>query len=111
MPPNDHHYPERWQKIKSLFTHSIIKQGIALPIKRKGEHTLWQSRYWEHTIRDEEDYENHVNYIHYNPVKHGYVKNVKDWPYSSFHQFVKNGRLSADWGNDNEANSKGLFGE
>ena len=54
----------------------------------------------EHAIRDDADFERHVDYIHFNPVKHGYVTRVCDWPYSSFHRYVKDGLLPADWGGD-----------
>lgn len=62
------------------------------------ETTIWQRRFWEHQIRDEEDYNNHLDYIHYNPVKHGWVKQVKDWPYSTFHNSVKKGFYPDSWG-------------
>ena len=64
---------------------------------RKGEKGIWQRRFWEHLLRDEEDLQKHIDYIHYNPVKHGLVKQVADWPYSSFHQYVRLGILPADW--------------
>jgi len=63
-----------------------------------GEYNLWQSLYWEHTIKDEADLEAHIDYIHYNPVKHGLVKNPVDWPYSSFHSFVRKNLLPIHWG-------------
>lgn len=100
LPPNDSDYPGRWKKIKSMFTFILQKNGMVLDKNKRGECNVWQKRYWEHTIRDEEDLERCVDYIHYNPVKHGLVENVIDWPYSSFHQYVKNGILDADWGND-----------
>lgn len=84
-------------KIKSHFTRSLIKRGIHLNKNNRGEYDLWQRRYWEHVIRDDKDYENHVNYIHYNPVKHGLVRKVRDWPYSSFHRFVRLNILPVDW--------------
>ena len=61
-------------------------------------HTVWQRRLWEHTIRDASDFSRHVDYVHYNPVKHGYVAAPVDWPYSSFHRFVRQGILLPDWG-------------
>ena len=64
----------------------------------RNERGIWQRRYWEHTIRDERDYSIHMDYLHYNPVKHGYVKTVSDWPYSSFHRLVSRGVYPADWG-------------
>jgi putative transposase len=63
---------------------------------------VWQKRYWEHTIRDSNDLQRHIDYIHYNPVKHGHVSNVRDWQYSSFHQYVANGRLDKTWGDENQ---------
>ncbi|CAA9889665.1 hypothetical protein METHB2_120024 [Candidatus Methylobacter favarea] len=63
----------------------------------KGERGIWQRRFWEHVIRDEADYEHHVNYVHWNPVKHGLAKTVADWPYSTFHRYVREGILPTDW--------------
>ena len=71
---------------------------------------LWQRRFWEHTIRDDGDFERHVDYVHFNPVKHGLVARVCDWPYSSFHRYVRRGLLPQDWGGD-FAQDKGNFGE
>jgi hypothetical protein len=65
-----------------------------------GELALWQRRYWEHTIRNENDFARHADYVHYNPVKHGLVKRVRDWPHSSFHLYVRRGILPEDWGGD-----------
>lgn len=66
--------------------------------KNKNQQALWQHRYWEHLLRDEEDFRRHVEYIHYNPVKHGYVDAPRKWPYSSFHHHVHAGIYPADWG-------------
>jgi putative transposase len=77
---------------------------------RKREKGIWQRRYWEHVIRNDADLERHVDYIHYNPVKHGHVTRVVDWPYSSFHRYVERGLLAADWGGDIE-DIQGAFGE
>ena len=68
--------------------------------RAKGERGIWQRRYWEHTLRDEDDFSRHADYIHYNPVKHGYVTRVEDWPYSSFHRLVRLGMYPIDWGGD-----------
>jgi putative transposase len=76
----------------------------------KREKGLWQRRYWEHVIRDDADLERHVDYIHLNPVKHGYVSRVSDWPYSSFHRYVARGILPPDWGGDLR-DIPGRFGE
>ncbi len=63
---------------------------------------MWQNRYWEHTLINEDDLNKHLDYIHYNPVKHGYVESVKDWKYSSFHKFVKNSLYDLNWGNNTD---------
>jgi putative transposase len=76
----------------------------------KRERGLWQRRYWEHTIRDDADLERHVDYIHFNPVKHGLVSQVRDWPYSTFHRYVERGDLTADWGG-RTVELQGQFGE
>jgi len=67
------------------------------PSKQKHrETTIWQRRFWEHLIRDDNDFEKHVDYIHWNPVKHGYVQQIRDWPYSTFHHYVKMGIYPLD---------------
>jgi putative transposase len=78
--------------------------------ENKREKGIWQRRFWEHQIRDELDLQRHVDYIHYNPVKHGLVKQVKDWPYSSFHRYVEAGDLPADWAGE-KMKLAGDFGE
>jgi putative transposase len=87
--------------IKTVFVKQI-PHGERRSSRRqiKAERGLWQRRYWEHLIRDERDLQNHIDYIHFNPVKHGYVARASDWPYSSFHRFVRDGVLSAGWGED-----------
>ncbi len=91
LPIHDSDYSGRWRSIKSQFTFSLNKIGYQLIRDKRGEYCLWQRRFWEHTIRNDEDLQNHINYIHYNPVKHGLVKRVVDWPYSTFHHYVKKG--------------------
>jgi len=66
---------------------------------KRGERGIWQRRFWVHLIRDEVDYQAHIDYIHWNPVKHGLVRSVADWKYSSFHKFVENGLCPLNWGN------------
>ena len=73
--------------------------------EKRREQTLWHRRFWEHTIRDDEDYRRHCDYIHYNPVKHGLCLAPTNWPYSSFHRFVKEGRYELDWGNNESPSS------
>lgn len=111
LPPEDADFPRRWQAIKSRFTSAVRKRGIPLAHTAKGEYRLWQRRYWEHTIRDESDLQRHVDYIHYNPVKHGLVNRVVDWPFSSFHRYVRLGWLSPDWGEAEVSDGEGEFGE
>lgn len=76
--------------------------GVELPVSEsregKKERGIWQRRYWEHTVRDEEDLKRCVDYIHWNPKKHGYVTRVRDWPYSTFHRFVAQGEYEINWG-------------
>jgi len=98
LPAGDADYSGRWRAIKAGFTRDLVAGGMPLVRKDKGEYDLWQRRFWEHTVRDEADLAAHVEYIHFNPVKHGLVERVKDWPWSSFHQYVRRGWLAEDWG-------------
>ncbi len=99
LPEDDDNFPMRWSLIKARFSRQIKKgEVISKSRQRKGERNIWQRRYWEHVIRDKVDFYRHVDYIHYNPVKHGYVDSVKAWQYSSFHRWVKDGGYSDDWG-------------
>jgi putative transposase len=100
LPPGDSDFSTRWSLIKRGFTTSVVRSSAIVARHRNGEYALWQRRYWEHTIRDDEDFERHVDYIHFNPVKHGHVGRVRDWPHSSFHAYVKRGLLPEDWGGD-----------
>jgi putative transposase len=110
LPPGDTDYSGRWRAIKSRFTRALHKAGKPVPRHANGEHALWQRRFWEHTLRDEQDRDRHVDYIHYNPVKHGYVPAVADWPYSSFHRYVRQGLLSENWAGGGGVQD-GVFGE
>ena len=101
LPPEDSDYSMRWRNIKRAFTATIPtanRPAVFASRQRKQEQAIWQRRFWEHRIRDECDFEQHVNYIHYNPVKHGYVSKAADWPYSSIHRCIRQGTLPADWG-------------
>lgn len=101
LPNEDMNYSKRLRSIKSIFSMQIIPgETISQSRQKKGERGIWQRRYWEHLIRDTIDYEHHVNYIHNNPVKHGYVKNPIDWRYSSIHRFISQGILSENWACD-----------
>ena len=101
LPENDSDYSTRWRLIKSTFSRSV-PAGEMTSRSRIGrrERGIWQRRYWEHTVRDEGDFARHVDYIHYNPVKHGHVTRVMDWPHSSFHRMVRLGVYPEDWGGD-----------
>ncbi|MFZ2452728.1 MAG: transposase [Methylovulum miyakonense] len=98
LPEDDTDFSLRWRQIKSAFSRGLVKNDrISASRARKQERGIWQRRFWEHAIRDSNDFQRHVDYIHYNPVKHGYVGQVTDWPYSSFHRFVHLGYLPVDW--------------
>jgi putative transposase len=100
LPQGDSDFSTRWGLIKGHFSRQIKKgERISISREKRGERGLWQRRFWEHLIRDETDYSRHVDYIHWNPVKHGWVRYVKDWPYSSFHRHVEIGIYPENWGN------------
>ena len=111
LPPGDANFSLRWNVIKSGFTRGLAgeAQRSSSKIARR-ERGIWQRRYWEHAIRDDVDLARHVDYIHFNPVKHGHVSRVCDWPHSSFHRYVERGLLPLDWGGDAGATT-GAFGE
>jgi len=109
LPKGDADFPARWRAIKIAFSKSLPpiehKSQVAI---RRGERGIWQRRYWEHTIRDERDYAVHMDYTHFNPVKHGYVSNPADWPSSSFRRCVENGTYPPNWlGGDAEPTDAG----
>jgi putative transposase len=79
LPPDDADYARRIQRIKARFTKHLLREGVSIPKDGRGEYRLWQKRFWEHTIHDDRDFETHVNYVHINPVKHGYVARAADW--------------------------------
>jgi putative transposase len=111
LPDGDADFASRWSLLKSGFSRGLppSKTRSASKIVKR-EKGLWQRRYWEHAIRDEVDFERHVDYIHYNPVKHRLVTRVADWPHSSFHRYVAQGMLPVDWAGD-AAGLSGSFGE
>ncbi|CAL76709.1 conserved hypothetical protein; putative transposase domain [Bradyrhizobium sp. ORS 278] len=100
LPHDDADFSGRWRRIKGQFSSALLHSGIAVPRRRNGELALWQRRFWEHTIRDDDDFERHVDYVHFNPVKHGLTRRVCDWPHSSFHRYVQDGALPEDWAGD-----------
>lgn len=104
LPENDSDYSTRWRLIKSAFSRKCSLESLERisPSRQiKKEKAVWQRRFWEHTIRDENDFNRHVEYIHYNPVKHNLVNIPSQWPYSSFHKYVRNGICGSDWGANN----------
>jgi len=111
LPEGDGDYAMRWMLIKSNFSRGVPNgEVISASRKRKEERGIWQRRYWEHLIRDENDYARHLDYIHYNPVKHGHADRAVDWPYSSIHRYIRQGDLTADWACDSEHSTE-LLGE
>lgn len=99
LPPGDMAYPLRWRLIKTLFCRALPQDEYRSPLRvQRGERGIWQRRYWEHLIRDDEDFRRHLDYVHINPLKHGLVGRVQDWPYSSFHRDVRRGVYPLDWG-------------
>ncbi len=103
MPDGDCDYSTRWALIKRRFSQAYTAvdgpvPGQSASRRKERELGIWQRRFWEHRIRDERDYANHVHYIHYNPVKHGWVQRVEDWPFSTYHRFRQRGAYEAfDW--------------
>jgi len=106
LPPGDADYSIRWREIKSHFSRQLPKvEDLIQGRINKGERGIWQRRFWEHTLRDEVDVARHIDYIHYNPVKHGHVKQVVEWPYSSFHKYARQGLYPKDWGGSGDDES------
>ncbi|MFI4918635.1 MAG: REP-associated tyrosine transposase [Legionellales bacterium] len=103
LPPHDANYAQRLGYIKSNFSRQLeMSEPINHSRKTKRERGIWQRRFWEHAIRDEHDYARHLDYIHYNPVKHGHVQKPSEWKYSSIHRYIKMGVLPANWGHNEE---------
>ena len=103
LPKESCDFSTRWRLIKSDFTRHWSPEGAVserVSRVRKGEKDVWQRRFWEHLIRDEEDLRRHVEYVHYNPVKHGLVRSAAEWEDSSFMKYVRDGVYAMDWGSD-----------
>ena len=102
LPDGDANFSRRWAAIKARFSSAWIESGggekdrseSRLRNRRRG---VWQRRFWEHLIRDLEDLNRHLDYIHYNPVKHGLASCSHVWPYSSFHRWVRGDGYEAEW--------------
>jgi putative transposase len=104
LPENDTDFATRWRLIKIGFSKALPGlEKISMSRRKRGERGVWQRRFWEHLIRDEADYLAHMDYIHINPLKHGLVKQVMDWPYSTFHRCVKQDIYTCDWAGGHEA--------
>lgn len=98
LPPGDDDFSTRWKAIKIRFVQKIPAVERRSKVRaNKGERAIWQRRFWEHAIRNEQDYATHIDYCHWNPIKHGLVERAADWPYSSFHRYVRHGILPEDW--------------
>lgn len=106
LPPGDDDYSTRIRQVKESFTRRFLAEGgvegeRSASRYRKRERAIWQRRFYEHTVRDEDDLKRCADYLHYNPVKHGHVSRVADWAWSSFHRFVRMGEYPPDWGGVN----------
>lgn len=112
LPQGDTDFPLRWRQIKSKFSRAIPNTEKRSESRwNRGERGIWQRRYWEHLIRDQEDFNRHLDYIHINPVKHGLVMAPRDWPYSTFLRWVKQGRYSLSWGTSAGLESEATCGK
>jgi putative transposase len=99
LPEGDSDFSTRWRLIKTTFSRGLpLTERVSPSRSRERERGIWQRRFWEHTVRDSGDFARHADYIHFNPVKHSYVKRAQDWPFSSFHRMVRRGLLSARMG-------------
>jgi putative transposase len=83
-------------------TSKLCREHLALRVQSASQHKryelgLWQRHFWEHCIRDEDDFRRNIDYIHWNPLKHGHVQRVVDWPHSTFHRYVAQGVYPMDW--------------
>ncbi|MBE9516880.1 MAG: transposase [Proteobacteria bacterium] len=116
LPADDYNFSTRWAIIKRHVSRAYERTKINTIIQRRSqkvrnESTLWQRRYWEHLINDANDFNRHMDYIHWNPVKHGYTKQVIDWPYSSFHRLLNDGVYTENWCGDETNDDRESFGE
>ncbi|MDC7711941.1 REP-associated tyrosine transposase [Vogesella indigofera] len=103
LPEGEHDFALRWRLIKMVFSKKVPKgEHVSASRAKRNERGLWQRRYWEHLIRDEADFTAHMDYVHINPLKHGLVTRVADWPYSTFHHLVADGIYPADWAGSDE---------
>jgi len=111
LPTDDADYSKRWRMIKTRFSRRVEPPSSRTQSQaRRSEKGIWQRRFWEHRIRDDHDLQTHLDYIHFNPVKHGHCERAIDWPHSTFHRWVAKGHYPSDWG-ISEAAFRGRFGE
>src|SRR5258705_12945496 len=111
LPPDDNDFALRWPLIKTAFSRGLfLNENRSFSRQAKHERGVWQRRYWEHLVRDEDDLSRHIDYIHMNPIKHGLVTRLADWPHSSFHRYVRTGVLPMDWAGDIASDGNG-YGE
>ncbi len=98
LPEGDDGFPTRWMLIKKAFSRRLPTTEPRSPARAgRGERGVWQRRYWEHAIRDEDDFARHMDYLHFNPVKHGYVTRASDWPYSTLPRLIRTGVYPPEW--------------
>ena len=110
LPPGDADFSIRWRLIKTSFAKALpIQERLSTVRRARNERGIWQRRFWEHMIRNDADYARHIEYCYINPVKHGLVARVRDWPHSSFHRDVERGIFPLDWAGD--VDGAGEFGE
>ncbi|MEN8168744.1 MAG: transposase [Pseudomonadota bacterium] len=109
LPEGEDDFSTRVNQIKGRFSRAIpANYPTTNPSRMKRrEREVWQRRFWEHVIRNEEELLRHLDYIHYNPVKHGLVARCRDWPWSSFHRYVRDGCYDSEWGVDVELDTAG----
>ncbi|WNB77092.1 REP-associated tyrosine transposase [Methylomonas koyamae] len=94
LPLDADDFPVRLRLMKLLFAKGLPHtERLSATRRKRQERGIWQRRFWEHAIRDNPDYSKHIDYCHWNPMKHGYVKQLIDWPYSTFHRYVRHGLL------------------
>ncbi|MCU0734976.1 MAG: transposase [Methylotetracoccus sp.] len=103
LPPGDAKFSTRWRLLKGHFSRAVGHgERVSESRARRRERGLWQRRFWAHLILDQDDYNRHLDYLHWNPVKHGWARQPAAWPFSTFHRFVKDGVYPAAWGHSGE---------
>ena len=113
LPEGDADYSTRWRVLKTIFARNLpVGERRSEARLRRSERGLWQRRFWEHTIRDDDDFAAHIDYVHFNPVKHGYVQEAAKWPYSTFKSCVRRGLYPEAWiGPSEQTIMNGEWGE